>query len=381
MPHKFKLYEEKLEKVNLESNFRIRHNIIQNGRFILKSNKLLLNLSSNDYLGISIDDNIRDNFLSSYKGKIQNPSARLLTGTNKVYLELEELIKTILNKEDALLFNSGYHANVGIYSSLLDKDDVVFIDKLNHASIIDGIKLSGAKLIPYNHLDYDDLEEKLVKYRNKYKNSIISSESLFSMDGDFADIKKLAGLKNKYNSILIIDEAHTFGVFGNGAGYIKEKKFLDEVDLIMGTFGKAIGSYGAFAAGNKILINYLINFARSFIFSTSLPEISIAFSKYVLENYILNKNILQNKLFEITNYTHQKFKNFNTIGNSYIVPILTNDSKKAANLSNYLIENGFYILPIRYPTVKKGQERIRISLNSKIEKEDIDKLYTLIKKA
>ena len=244
MPHKFKLYEEKLEKVNLESNFRIRHDIIQNGRFILKSNKLLLNLSSNDYLGISIDDNIRDNFLSLYKGKIQNPSARLLTGANKVYLELEELIKTILNKEDALLFNSGYHANVGIYSSLLDKDDVIFIDKLNHASIIDGIKLSGAKLIPYNHLDYNDLEEKLVKYRNKYKNSVISSESLFSMDGDFADIKKLAGLKNKYNSILIIDEAHTFGVFGNGAGYIKEKKFLDEVDLIMGTFGKAIGSYG-----------------------------------------------------------------------------------------------------------------------------------------
>ncbi len=379
--HKFDYYKEKLDKLKQTSNLRTVKNIVQDGKYVIFENKKLLNLSSNDYLSISIDNNIKDNFLSSYKGKIQNPSARLLSGSNKIYNELEEKLKTILNKESSLLFNSGYHANVGIYSSLLNKDDVVFIDKLNHASIIDGIKLSGAKLIPFNHLDYQNLEEKLVKYRKNYKNSIISTETLFSMDGDFSDIKKLVELKNKHDSFLIADEAHTFGVYGKGRGYVFESNLINEVDLIMGTFGKAIGSYGAFAAGNKILIDYLINYARSFIFSTALPEISVQFTNYVIDNYILDKDKLQNKLFDITNYTHQKFKNLNILGTSYIIPVLTGDSKLALELSNKLIKEGFYILPIRYPTVKKGLERIRVSLNPSITKDEIDKLYSIINEA
>lgn len=379
--HKFDYYKEKLDKLKQTSNLRTVKNIVQDGKYVIFENKKLLNLSSNDYLSISIDNNIKDNFLSSYKGKIQNPSARLLSGSNKIYNELEEKLKTILNKESSLLFNSGYHANVGIYSSLLNKDDVVFIDKLNHASIIDGIKLSGAKLIPFNHLDYQDLEEKLVKYRKNYKNSIISTETLFSMDGDFSDIKKLVELKNKHDSFLIADEAHTFGVYGKGRGYVFESNLINEVDLIMGTFGKAIGSYGAFAAGNKILIDYLINYARSFVFSTALPEISVQFTNYVIDNYILDKDKLQNKLFDITNYTHQKFKNLNILGTSYIIPVLTGDSKLALELSNKLIKEGFYILPIRYPTVKKGLERIRVSLNPSITKDEIDKLYSIINEA
>lgn len=379
--HKFDYYKEKLDELKQTSNLRTVKNIVQDGKYVIFENKKLLNLSSNDYLSISIDNNIKDNFLSSYKGKIQNPSARLLSGSNKIYNELEEKLKTILNKESSLLFNSGYHANVGIYSSLLNKDDVVFIDKLNHASIIDGIKLSGAKLIPFNHLDYQNLEEKLVKYRKNYKNSIISTETLFSMDGDFSDIKKLVELKNKHDSFLIADEAHTFGVYGKGRGYVFESNLINEVDLIMGTFGKAIGSYGAFAAGNKILIDYLINYARSFIFSTALPEISVQFTNYVIDNYILDKDKLQNKLFDITNYTHQKFKNLNILGTSYIIPVLTGDSKLALELSNKLIKEGFYILPIRYPTVKKGLERIRISLNPSITKDEIDKLYSIINEA
>lgn len=379
--HKFDYYKEKLDKLKQTSNLRTVKNIVQDGKYVIFENKKLLNLSSNDYLSISIDNDIKDNFLTSYKGKIQNPSARLLSGSNKIYNELEEKLKTILNKESSLLFNSGYHANVGIYSSLLNKDDVVFIDKLNHASIIDGIKLSGAKLIPFNHLDYQNLEEKLVKYRKNYKNSIISTETLFSMDGDFSDIKKLVELKNKHDSFLIADEAHTFGVYGKGRGYVFESNLINEVDLIMGTFGKAIGSYGAFAAGNKILIDYLINYARSFIFSTALPEISVQFTNYVIDNYILDKDKLQNKLFDITNYTHQKFKNLNILGTSYIIPVLTGDSKLALELSNKLIKEGFYILPIRYPTVKKGLERIRVSLNPSITKDEIDKLYSIINEA
>lgn len=375
--NKFDFYKNVLAELKKTSSFRKIKNISQCGRYIILDNKKLLNLSSNDYLGISASSDIEENFLTQYKGKIQNPSARLLSGTNKVFDELEDLIKTLLNKEGCLLFNSGYHANVGIYSSLLNRDDVVFIDKLNHASIIDGIKLSGAKLIPFNHTDYNDLENKLKKYRNNFKNSIISSESLFSMDGDFADIKKLTQLKEKYNSILIIDEAHSFGIYGSGKGYCAESKVLNEVDLIMGTFGKAIGSYGAFAAGNKVLIDYLTNKARSFIFSTALPEISVSYSKFVLENYILKEN-LQEKLFDITNYTHKKFQNLKTLGSSYIIPVIQGENEKAVSLSNKLISEGFFILPIRYPTVKKNEARIRISLNPLIGKSEIDKLYKII---
>lgn len=373
-------YSEKLQELKNNSAFRYRKNIEQDSKYIVFKGKKVLNLSSNDYLGISADNNIKDNFLSSYKGKIQNPSARLLTGENKAFFELEELLKNALDKEDSLLFNSGYHANVGIYSALLNKEDVVFVDKLNHASIIDGIRLSGAKLIPFNHCDYSDLEYKLKKYRNSYKKSIISSESLFSMDGDFSDTKKLTLLKEKYNSLLIIDEAHSFGVYGNGLGYCKEKGNLKEVDLIMGTFGKAIGSYGAFAAGDKTIIDYLVNHSRSFIFSTALPEISVSFSKFVLENYILNSNKLQDKLFKIMDFAQKElteFKHKKTA--SYIIPVILGENKTAEKVSDKLIENGFYTLPIRYPTVKKGEARIRISLNPLITEEEISALKTTVK--
>lgn len=370
-------YKNKLSELEKRSSKREIKDISQDGKFLFYNGQRLLNLSSNDYLAISTDNNIKDNFLSQYKGKIQNPSARLLSGTNKVFLELEKLICTLFNRDSALLFNSGYHANVGIYSSLLTKDDVVFTDKLNHASIIDGIRLSGAKLIPFKHLDYEDLEEKLKKYRNEFKNSVISSETLFSMDGDFSDVERLCKLKEKYNSLLILDEAHAFGVFGGGSGYAKEVYKKENADIIMGTFGKAIGSYGAFATGNKVLIDYLTNFARSFIFSTTLPEISVSFTKYVIENYILRGH-LQKNLFEITKYTHEKFKGFKILGDSYIVPLVLGENKKAVDFSKELINSGFYILPIRYPTVKKNEARIRISLHSKIEKNEVDRLFCSI---
>lgn len=376
MMSKLSFYEDKLLELEKDSNLRYLKNFIQDGKYLIWNNSKLLNLSSNDYLGISINDNIKDNFLSSYKGKIENPSARLLSGSNKVFIELEDLIKNELKVEDVLLFNSGYHANVGIYSSLLNRDDVVFIDKLNHASIIDGIHLSGAKLIPFNHLDYIDLEIKLEKYRNQYKNAIISSETLFSMDGDIADINKLVELKNKYNSLLIIDEAHSFGVYGDGRGICRSLNLTNEIDLIMGTFGKAVGSYGAFAAGKKTIVSYLVNFARSFIFSTALPEITVSFSKYVLENYIFSSSELQNKLFDITNYTLSKFSD--TPSKSYIIPVILGENERAVKVSDELIKEGFYILPIRYPTVKKGCARIRISLNPFITKEEIDSFSKII---
>jgi len=370
-------YIEALEELKLNSSFREIKNIKQDGKFINLNNKRLLNFSSNDYLGISQDKPLRDKFLKDYLesgNKISNPSARLLCGTNSVYKEMEEFLAEIFNKERALIFNSGYHGNVGLYSSLVGADDVVFIDRLNHASIIDGIRLSGAKIIPYKHLDYEDLRRKLERYRNSYKKAVISSESLFSMDGDIADINKLAALKEEFNTLLIIDEAHSFGVYGGGIGICKEQNALDKVDLILATFGKSVGSYGAFVVGRRVLIDYLINFARSFIFSTTLPEISVAFSYYALKERILKDNELQNKLFDLNFYLRKNLKSFDIMGESYIAPVLIGENSKAVKLSEHLIESGFYILPIRYPTVAKNTARLRLSLNSAFEKSDIDSL-------
>lgn len=383
----YTFYENALEGLKKASSFRSIKDIKQDGKYIILNgmgcrDKILLNFSSNDYLGVSSNKALRYSFLKEYTngpGKISNPSARLLCGTNSVYKELEEFIAKIFNKEKALIFNSGYHGNVGIYSSLLNSDDIVFIDRLNHASIIDGIRLSGAKVVPYKHLDYDDLKNKLIRYRSKYKKAIISSESLFSMDGDIADINKLADLKDEFNTLLIIDEAHSFGVYGGGIGITKEQNALERVDLILATFGKAIGSYGAFVAGDEILIDYLINFARSFIFSTTLPEISAAFSYYVLKDLILKDNKLQNKLFSLNKLLRESLESFNIIGESYIVPVILGENERAVKFSNILIQNGFYILPIRYPTVAPNTARLRISLNAAMDEDDVNSLSCFLK--
>lgn len=382
----FKFYSNALDELKKSSSFRQIKDIKQDGKYITLKNssgdkKRLLNFSSNDYLGISSDTALREAFLKEYLNsgaKISNPSARLLCGTNSIYKELEEYLAKLFQKESALIFNSGYHGNVGVYSSLVNSDDVVFVDKLNHASIIDGIRLSKAQIIPYKHLDYDDLRSKLAKYRNKYKKAVISTESLFSMDGDIADINKLADLKEEFNTLLIVDEAHSFGVYGDGIGICKKQNVLSRVDLILATFGKAIGSYGAFVVGSRVLIDYLVNFARSFIFSTTLPEISVAFSYYALRERILKDDTLQKKLFLLNDTLRSSVQKYEILGESYIAPVVLGENKKAVEASKMLIENGFYILPVRYPTVAKNTARLRISLNSSMDVEDVKRLADCI---
>ena len=373
-----KPYSEKLSQLKENFNFRSLSELEIKDKYVFLEGKKLLNLSSNDYLGISAKDEIRKKFLENYDKQISIPSARLLCANSSSYFELENYLAEVFKKERALLFNSGYHANVGIYSSLAKKGDVVFCDKLNHASIIDGIRLGGADLIPFKHANYDDLESKLNRYAKKYENVIISSEALFSMDGDFCDVKKLVELKEKFGAILIIDEAHSFGVYGKGLGYCAQEKMLDKIDLIMATFGKAVGSYGAFCVGNKILIEYLTNFARSFIFSTVFPQISAEFAYFVLKNYIFSSNVLQDKLLNLKNYVHKNLSELNILGSSYIVPIVLGENEKALSASKLLYDNGFYSLAIRYPTVAKNSARLRISLNSSIEFEDLNPLFDVL---
>ncbi len=362
-------YKRILEELKSHSHFRNLKNFEKKDeKYIYYKGKKLLNLSSNNYLNIADNQAITQEFLDNVGNRYSfgSASARLLTGTLPVYQELEDLLSSLYGKESALLYNSGYHANVGISSALNQKGDVVFSDKLNHASIIDGMRLSDGKFFRFPHNDMHALEKLLERERKNFNNAFIITESVFSMDGDIEDLKKIVELKKKYNCIMIIDEAHAFGVFGEkGLGVAEELGIVDDVDLLVGTFGKAIGSMGAFVTGSKTMIDFLINKSRSFIFSTALPPINIAFSKWIIETQISK--------------TAQKRKNMLNLAKkfgsqSHIIPVVIGENKDTVDLCEVLFHNGYFTLPIRPPTVPVGTSRLRLSLTADIREEELQTL-------
>jgi glycine C-acetyltransferase len=284
----------------------------------------------------------------------------------KLHLELEEKLAKFKKTEACLVFNSGYTANIGIISALVNKGDIVFCDRLNHASIIDGIILSRAEFRRYPHKDTSALEELLKKSLN-FKKRLIVTDSVFSMDGDITPLKELIALAKKYDCILMIDEAHATGVLGeNGRGALEHLGLEDDKDGIiqMATLSKAFGGFGAYVCGSKDLIDYLLNFSRAFIYTTSLPPSVIAAGLRALE-------IIQNepKLRQVLNNNAEFFRNklrslgFNT-GESQtpIVPLITKDSKLAMEFSKRLFEESVFVQGIRPPTVPEGSARLRITI-------------------
>ena len=359
-------YKNILEELKKHSHFRdLKDFEAKNEKFIYYKGKKLLNLSSNNYLNFADNKKITEKFLTTVGNEycFGSASARLLTGTLPIYNELENLLSNLYNKEATLLYNSGYHANIGISSALNQKGDVVFSDKLNHASIIDGMQLSQGKFFRFPHNDMEALEKLLKRERNNFKNAFIITESVFSMDGDIADIKSLVELKKKYNCSLILDEAHAFGVFGEkGLGVAEDLKLVQDVDLIVGTFGKAIGSMGAFVVGSKTLINFLINKSRSFIFSTAIPPINVAFTKWIIENELPQTYEKRKKMLELGQKLGSK---------SHIIPIIIGENKDTIELCEILFNNGYFTLPIRPPTVPVGTSRLRLSLTTDIDESEL----------
>lgn len=366
-------YLKTLELLKENSHFRdIKDFEHKDEKYIYFKGKKLLNLSSNNYLGFADNKNLTEEFLNYAADEYSfgSASARLLTGSLPVYKELENLLCKLFSKESALLFNSGYHANIGITSSIAGKGDVIFSDKLNHASIIDGMKLSGAKFFRYLHNDMESLERILMRERNNFNNAIIITESVFSMDGDIADLKKIVELKKKYNCILMVDEAHAFGVFGEkGLGICETLNILPQIDILVGTFGKSIGSMGAFAVGNRILIEYLTNHARSFIFSTALPPISIAFSKWIIENKLPQTDEKRKNLLSLCRNLGYR---------SQIIPVIIGGNAQTEQICKRLFDAGYFTLPIRPPTVPEGTSRLRLSLTTEINKKDLENLCNTI---
>lgn len=365
---------EELERLKAENQLRKIPKVDSksDGKIVLNG-KEYINFASNDYLGISTKTDLREEFLSKNHSLLSSASARLLTGSSPEYSELETTVARIFNKDNALIFNTGYQANLGVISSLAGKGDVVFSDKLNHASIIDGMRLAEGEFFRYKHLDYDNLEKILSAKREQYKRAIIVSESVFSMDGDVADIDRLVELKKKYNCLLMIDEAHAFCAYGKNLAGLSEGK---DVDIITATFGKAVGSFGAFCVSDKPVIEYLTNKARPFIFSTSIPPINIAWSNWILTKKADFVKEQKSKLENLVTSVHKLLKDKGIV--THIIPIITGSNENTIKVSEKLLSEGYYIPAIRPPTVPIGSSRLRISLTADCNLNDIERLLYII---
>ncbi len=336
-----------------------------------------IDFSSNDYLGLSGHPKIKEAAEKTITTLGTSSSAsRLLSGDLNIHHKLEKRIASFKEKEDALLFNSGYQANVGIISSLLGKNDAIFSDKLNHASIIDGMLLSGAKIFRFRHNDIEHLEFLLKSQRNNYKEALIVTETVFSMEGDKPPLKEVASLKDRYSSMLLVDEAHATGIFGEkGKGVVEEMGLAARIELVMGTFSKALGSFGAYVACSSELKKYFVNSARSFIYSTSLPP-SIIGANLASLDLIEEEPFRRLTLLCNSDYFRQELgkKGFRTRGTSQIVPVIFKDSQRTVKISQDLQKKGYWVLPIRPPTVPEGEARLRFSLTYHHTKDILGKL-------
>jgi len=379
-------YTYRLSKLHEVENFRTLKDVEAVGSNIIYNDKEMINLSSNDYLGLGFDKAIVDEFHKYINANnldvyYTSASSRLLTGNHKNYTSLEKNIAETFEREAALVFNSGYHANTGILPALAGKSDLIIADKFVHASIIDGINLSKAEMVRFRHMDYLQLQDILSKRRDDYENVFIVSESIFSMDGDVADMQMLIDIKNEYDAFLYIDEAHAIGVRGvNGLGCCEEQVCIDDVDFIVGTFGKALASMGAYCVCDQVFKDYLINNMRTLIFTTALPPVNVAWTEFIFDKLpeLQEKRI---HLEEISNRLREAIDEmgYKTFGDSHIVPLITGSNESSVELSEYLQENNFFALPVRQPTVPAGSARIRFSLNANIEDWQMDQLIEILR--
>lgn len=374
-------YAEQLEQLRQQGNFRQFTANEQSGRWITIQDRSMLNLASNDYLGLAADLSLREEFLDTLKierALFSSSSSRLLTGNFAEYEQFENSLSKAFGRA-ALLFNSGYHMNIGILPALCDSKTVILADKLVHASMIDGIRLSTAQYVRYRHNDLQHLEQLLQKYHQdeQVERIIVVTESIFSMDGDETDLAALAQLKQRFaKTMLYVDEAHAIGVRGaQGLGCAEQYGVLDQIDFLVGTFGKAIASVGGYIICDSIIRDYLINKMRPLIFSTALPPISMAWSDFIF-NKVLNMHQQRQHLAEISQYLQQAViaKGFSSPSSSHIIPIILGESQAAIEKARYVQQQGFYAMPVRPPTVPQNSSRLRISLTSLVQKAELEQL-------
>lgn len=327
----------------------------------------LVDLSSNDYLGLSAHPVLKQAAQQAMDVHGTGVCAsRLLSGSLLLHHELEEELAQFKAKPCALVLNSGYQANVGVLAALCQKGDAVLCDRLSHASCLDGVRLSGARLFRYQHNDVGHLASLLQRTQDQYAQRLVVTESVFSMDGDMAPLRDIVALKDRYRFSLFVDEAHATGIYGEqGSGLVAELDLVDQVDVIMGTFSKALASFGAYVACSPQVRDFLVNTCRSLIYSTALPPGVIAANRAALEVVRAEpqrrKTLLDNAAWLRAQFSDHRLA---SPGQSPIMPIIVGDASQALQQSQALLEAGFWALPVRPPTVPAGQSRLRISLSA-----------------
>lgn len=369
--------KDRLQQLRDEGNFR---------SIPLDPRKKVIDFSTNDYMGVATDTEMQERFFADESAKripMTASAARLLAPRQIEYFNLEVFLRLLYAKyrgddTDTLIYNSGYHANTGLVSSIAANDTYIIADRLVHASIIDGIVLSRAGFARFRHNDYDHLEQLIERNKDKASNLLVIVESVYSMDGDRADIGRLIDIKRRHPGVMLyVDEAHAFGVLGpHGLGLAAASKAPAEIDVIVGTFGKAAGSAGAFAVTSAEMRQWLVNTSRSFIFSTALPPMQVAWTRFVLGT-LLTADRRRTHLEWLAAKLQVVLAKYSPVPveASHIQPLIIGDARKVVELSERLLNIfGIKALPIRKPTVAAGTERLRFSLNARMTGVEIDRL-------
>jgi len=367
--HKLDFIDSELENLKKQNIYRKLRYGKSSGAYITINNKKLLNLCSNDYLGIATAD-IQTKQLQS--------SSRLVSGNDESYKKLEEILAKHKSHEKSLVYPTGYMANLGAITTIAKKGDLILSDELNHASIIESCKLSDAKIVVYKHNDIEDLEKKL---KLKGKNKFVITEGVFSMDGDLSPLKEITELSEKHNVITIVDDAHGDFVIGeDGKGTPNHFNVEKKIDLYISSLSKGLGSFGGYVASKNNVIDLCINKSKSFIYTSALPS-------FLIENSIKRfKSNREKQKKKLENNTNQLIKGLKGIGfeissTSHIIPIVVGNEKNAMRFGKFLMDNGIFAQPIRYPTVPKNQARLRISVTSWLTNKDIERSLVIFEKA
>lgn len=378
--------QNELEEIRSKGLFRSTRLITgrQSEKVMLAGREVLL-LCSNNYLGLAEHPALAAASIRAIERYgASSGASRLVSGTMELHEQLERSVAAFKKSESALVFNSGHAANTGIIPALVGRGDAVYSDRLNHASIVDGIRLSGARLFRYAHNDHQQLAELLEKH-NGFGRSLIVTDGVFSMDGDLAPLTELADLKRRHDALLMVDDAHGSGVLGpQGRGSAELLGAAGDVDIKMGTFGKALGSFGAYAAVSGELRELLVNRSRSFIFSTSLPPSVLAASLAAVEVVqSLEGDLLRERLHANAAFFRRGLKElgfFVPEGSTQIIPVLTGDTEITMRFSAALLEEGIFAQGIRPPTVPGGSCRIRFTIMATHSMDDLENALEIIGK-
>ncbi|MEK0321395.1 MAG: pyridoxal phosphate-dependent aminotransferase family protein [Nitrosopumilus sp.] len=367
--HKLNFIDSELKRIKQNNLYRKLRYGKTNGAHITINGKKLLNLCSNDYLGIPT---VKIQF------KQLQSSSRLVSGNDESYKKLEDALAKHKSKQNSLIYPTGYMANLGVISSIAKKGDLILSDELNHASIIESCKLSDAKISIYKHNNMQDLQKKL---KQKGKNKFVITEGIFSMDGDFSSLKQITEISEKAKAITIVDDAHGDFVVGkDGKGTPNYFNVAKKIDLYISSLSKGLGSFGGYVASQNNVIDLCINKSKSFIYTSALPSFLIEHSMKKFES---NREKQKKKLEK---NTKQLSKGLTQIGyeinsSTHIIPIIIGNEKSAMDFGKFLFNNGVFVQPIRYPTVPKNQARLRISVTAWFSDTNIEKVLEIFEKA